>query len=191
MNFAKHRSNGFVVDLVCKGLDFSVEGISGVVRKDWERLKKEDKITSEHYTIIFNKVCEAVVGKLFSLDKEKSNESDKQIQFFNSLVKEFLRYYNQYKSYVETLGAGQKQLDFIAISVFFIPFVAKAISYITAQTEPFICERILPSSSKTAVENVFEFIDYKLTQQNPPKNLKECLRNDILNPEYEKRQRNP
>ena len=81
MGFAKHRSNGFVVDLVCKGLDFSVESISGVVRKDWERLKKEDEITSEHYTIILNKVCEAVVDELFSLDKEKSNESDKQIQF--------------------------------------------------------------------------------------------------------------
>lgn len=187
MDFAKHRSNGFVVDLVCKGLDFSVESISGVVRKDWERLKKEDEITSEHYTIILNKVCEAVVGELFSLDKEKSNESDKQIQFFNSLVKEFLRYYNQYKSCVETLGAGQKQLDFIAISVFFIPFVAHAISHNTT-IEPFIIDRILSSSSKTAVENVFEFIDYKLTQQNPPKNLKECLRN-ILNPEYEKRQR--
>lgn len=151
MDFAKHRSNGFVVDLVCKGLDFSVESI--------KRLKKEDEITSEYYTIILNKVCEAVVDELFSLDKEKSNESDKQIQFFNSLVKEFLRYYNQYKSCVETLGAGQKQLDFIAISVFFIPFVAKAVSYITAQTEPFICDRILPDNSKSSFAKVCELIN--------------------------------
>ena len=172
MNFAKHRSNGFVVDLVCKGLDFSVESISGVVRKDWERLKKEDKITSEHYTIILNKVCEAVVGELFSLDKEKSNESDKQIQFFNSLVKEFLRYYNQYKSYVETLGAGQKQLDFIAISVFFIPFVAHAISHNTT-IEPFIIDRILPDNSKSSFAQVCELI-------NLPKN--EVIKS-LLSPE--------
>lgn len=182
VEFAKHRSNGFVVDLVRNGLDFRVESISGIDSKDWGRLTKEDNITSEKYAKVLDKVCEAITKEIFSINEGQDSKQDlENIAFFNALVKEFLHYYSQYKSYFETLGASQKQLDFITISVFFIPFVAHAIADNTTsserdfKTEPFIIDRILPSDSQSAIVKVFEFIESRFSYNNQTQGIQKHL----------------
>lgn len=171
--FAKHRSNGFIVDLVRDGLGFGIENISRVDKKDWERLRNEDNITSDKYAEVLDKVTRAIVREIFSIDDGQESEKDlENLSFFNTLTKELLRYYSQYKSYFETLGAGQKQLDFITISIFFVPFIAHAVSHSTTsserdfKTEPFLIDRILPSDSKTSIKKVFELIKYDLECNN-------------------------
>lgn len=80
------------------------------------------------------------------------------------------------------MGAGQKQLDFITISIFFVPFVAHAISHSTTsserdfKTEPFFIDRILPSDSKTSIKKVFDLIEYDLAQNNSQKKLGTLLK---------------
>lgn len=99
--FAKHRSNGFIVDLVRDGLGFGIEkNISGIDKKDWERLRNEDNITSDKYAEVLDKVCRAIVREIFSVDDGQASEKDlENLSFFNALTKEFLGYYSQYKSY--------------------------------------------------------------------------------------------
>lgn len=181
--FAKHRSNGFIVDLVRDGLGFSIENIRGVDKKDWERLRNEDNITSDKYAEVLDKVCRAIVREIFSIDDGQESKKDlENLSFFNALTKELLGYYSQYKSYFETLGAGQKQLDFITISIFFVPFVAHAVSDSTTsserdfKTKPFLIDRILPSDSKTSIMKVFELIEYDLAQNNPQKELRALIK---------------
>lgn len=181
--FAKHRSNGFIVDLVRDGLGFGIENISRVDKKDWERLRNEDNITSDKYAEVLDKVCKAIIREIFSIDDGQESEKDlENLSFFNALTKELLGYYSQYKSYFETLGAGQKQLDFITISIFFVPFIAHAVSDSTTsserdfKTEPFLIDRILPSDSKTSIMKVFELIEYDLAQNNSQKKLRTLIK---------------
>lgn len=181
--FAKHRSNGFIVDLVRDGLGFSVENISRVDKKDWERLRNEDNITSDKYAQVLDKVYRVIVREIFSIDDGQESKKDlENLSFFNALTKELLGYYSQYKSYFETLGAGQKQLDFITISIFFVPFIAHAVSHSTTsserdfKTEPFLIDRILPSDSKTSIMKVFELIEYDLAQNNSQKKLRTLIK---------------
>lgn len=181
--FAKHRSNGFIVDLVRDGLGFGIENIRGIDKKDWERLRNEDNITSDKYAEVLDKVCKAIVREIFSIDDGQESEKDlENLSFFNALTKELLRYYSQYKSYFETLGAGQKQLDFITISIFFVPFIAHAVSHSTTsserdfKTKPFLIDRILPSDSKTSIMKVFELIEYDLECNNSQKKLETLLK---------------
>ncbi|MGX2984295.1 ankyrin repeat domain-containing protein [Helicobacter sp. 23-1048] len=188
MKFAEHRSNGFMVDLVRDGLDFSVESISGINSKDWERFRKERDSTKK-YVKVLGKVCEAIVKEIFSIDDGQESEQDlANIAFFCVLIKECLGYYSQYKSYFETLGASQKQLDFISASVFFIPFVAHAIADSTTssernfQLEPFIIDRILPSDSKSAIAKYLSFVECRFLAKNPTKSFKSSLK-EILDKE--------
>lgn len=192
--FAKHRSNGFIVDLVRDGLGFGIENIRGIDKKDWERLRNEDNITSDKYAEVLDKVCKAIVREIFSIDDGQESEKDlENLSFFNALTKELLRYYSQYKSYFETLGAGQKQLDFITISIFFVPFIAHAVSDSTTsserdfKTEPFLIDRILPSDSKTSIMKVFDLIEYDLAQNNSQKTLSKYLK-EIFGRIYEDKQ---
>lgn len=181
--FAKHRSNGFIVDLVRDGLGFGIENIRSVDKKDWERLRNEDNITSDKYAEVLDKVCRAIVREIFSIDDgQESKEDLENLSFFDALTKELLGYYSQYKSYFDTLGAGQKQLDFITISIFFVPFIAHAVSDSTTsserdfKTKPFFIDRILPSDSKTSIMKVFELIEYDLAQNNPQKELRALIK---------------
>lgn len=69
--FAKHRSNGFIVDLVRDGLGFGIEkNISGIDKKDWERLRNEDNITSDKYAEVLDKVTRDIIREIFSIDDE-------------------------------------------------------------------------------------------------------------------------
>ena len=157
MQFARHRSIGFVMDMGIAAFDIQKQGVDS---KRYERFVREQNITPKEY----KEVYETLIENLYDFYKGKDDES----KFIESLFDELKTYYHQYQDYNETMFATQKQLDYITLLFFFIPFTAQATHYLTLryQSQPLLIDRILPDTTYTAIQKALLLIqnDIDLTK---------------------------
>ena len=148
INFARHRTNGFILDFIVKALD--VEQKDKAYQKIYQRFVKEENISVDEYNDTLNTILEDLLHNFF----EKHNENN--YKFIDNYIKELLSYYSKYKLYNETLATSQKQLDLITIKNLFIPFVRLSIK---DKKTLMIVERILPDSTKNPLQKLFSIIE--------------------------------
>lgn len=126
-NFARHRSVGECVEAIFHALGVQNNKVDS---KCFERFIKEEEISVNEYKEILSSsikkiICSfesspntngnAKVDSKTSKDSKQRKQVLEQISFF---IHGFFEYYEMYKNNYATLGASQKQLDFIDIAVF-------------------------------------------------------------------------
>lgn len=158
MQFARHRSIGFVMDMGIAAFDIQKQGVDS---KRYERFVREQNITPKEYKEVYETLIENI---LYDFYKDKKHEN----KFIESLLDELKTYYHQYQDYNETMFATQKQLDYITLLFFFIPFIAQATHFFTLhhKEQPLLIDRILPDTTYTAIQKALLLIqnDIDLTK---------------------------
>ncbi|MDR3244400.1 MAG: ankyrin repeat domain-containing protein, partial [Elusimicrobiota bacterium] len=167
MEFAKHKTNGFILDLVVKSL--GVEQKESKYQKIYQRFVKEEDISSQEYYDTLNTTIEDILC-IFCDDT-----SDKHFIYFEKLIKEFLNDYNRIKLKNESLQSSQKQLDFIALTTFFIPFLAITTNL---NGHSIVIDSIIPVKNHKSTQKLFDFIHAKCPQTNIKKELYDIFKSE-------------
>lgn len=118
INFAKHRTKGFILDFFVKALE--IEQKDSDYQKTYQRFIKEEGISSEEYNDTLNTVLSDILHH-FDLSQ------DEKIFIFSYAI-ELCNIYNAYVLNNETLATSQKQLDFLSIITFLIPLCSSLIN---------------------------------------------------------------
>lgn len=166
IRFSKHRTNGFILNFLVKSLD--IYQIEDKLQKRYQAFIKEDEIAAGEYYDTQNTTIEDILYKFF-----ESGDS-KEYKEFESMIYEFLSFYNIYKLNNETLATSQKQLDFIVIINLFIPFLSHLVfdSSLKYKKELDLIVSILPDEKENSIQKLFNLI--KLTLKKDI-NLKEKI----------------
>ncbi len=152
IKFAKHRTNGFILDFLLKSLD--IYQIEDKLQKRLQEFIKEGEIAVGEYYDTQNTIIEDVLYKFFG-----TTNSD-EYRYFESLLKEFLSFYSLYKLNNETLATSQKQLDFIVIINLFIPFLSHVVfdKSLRYKKDFAIIDYILPNEKENSIQKLFHLI---------------------------------
>jgi len=152
IKFSKHRTNGFLLDFIVKSLD--VFQIEDKLQKRYQEFIKEGEISVGEYYDTQNTIIEDILYKFFA-----SGDS-KEYKEFESVIYEFLSFYNLYKLNNETLAASQKQLDFISIINLFIPFLSHLVfdSSLKYKKELDLIVLILPDEKENSIQKLFNLL---------------------------------
>lgn len=152
IKFSKHRTNGFLLDFIVKSLD--VFQIEDKLQKRYQEFIKEGEISAGEYYDTQNTIIEDILYKFFA-----SGDS-KEYKEFESVIYEFLSFYNLYKLNNETLAASQKQLDFISIINLFIPFLSQLVfdKSLKYKKELLVIDAILPDEKENSIQKLFNLI---------------------------------
>ncbi len=155
IRFAKHRTNGFILNFLVKALEIQQKDQS--YQKIYQRFIKEDEISADEYEDTLRTIVEDILHHFFE-DRKKSN-----YEFYENHVYQLLSYYSRYKLNNETLAASQKQLDFITLINIFIPLLRLSIH---DKKQQMVIDSILPALSKNSFQNLFELIEKSFTDKS-------------------------
>jgi len=152
IKFAKHRTNGFILDFLTKSLD--IYQIEDKLQKRHQEFIKEGEIAAGEYYDTQNTIIEDILYKFF-----RTTNSD-EYRYFERLLKELLSFYSLYKLNNETLATSQKQLDFIVIINLFIPFLSHLVfnSSLKYKKELDLIVSIFPDKKETSIQKLFILI---------------------------------
>ena len=152
IKFAKHRTNGFIIDFLVKSLD--IYQIEDKLQKRHQEFIKEGEISAGEYYDTQNTIIEDILYKFFG-----TTNSD-EYRYFERLLKELLSFYSLYKLNNETLATSQKQLDFIVIINLFIPFLSHLVfdSSLKYKKELDLIVSILPDEKENSIQKLFILI---------------------------------
>lgn len=180
IKFAKHRTNGFILDFLTKSLD--VYQIEDKLQKRHQEFIKEGEIAAGEYYDTQNTIIEDVLYKFFG-----TTNSD-EYRYFERLLKELLSFYSLYKLNNKTLATSQKQLDFIVIINLFIPFLSHLVfdSSLKYKKELDLIVSILPDEKENSIQKLFNLIQ---TTFKDDVNLKKEIEN-LLEPKEKYRDYN-
>ncbi|RXJ89182.1 hypothetical protein CRV01_11250 [Arcobacter sp. CECT 8983] len=152
IKFAKHRTNGFILDFLVKSLDIYQK--EDKLQKRYQEFIKEGEISAGEYYDTQNIIIEDILYKFFG-----TTNSD-EYRYFEKLLKELLSFYSLYKLNNETLATSQKQLDFIVIINLFIPFLSHLVfdSSLKYKKELDLIVSILPDEKENSIQKLFNLL---------------------------------
>ncbi len=157
--YSKFRTNGFLLDLVIKGL--GIEQKEEKLQKVYQRFVKEEDIASEEYHDTLNIIISDILYQFLD------GYENPKYKYLEKEIKELLSVYNYIKVNIETLAIPQKELDFIIIMHLFIPFINFLINSIGNNQ---ILNEMIPSENRTSIQKLFNIINRTLD-----KDVKELL----------------
>lgn len=143
IEFAKYRTNGFILDFLVKSLNITQE-------EKFQRFVREEKIGTQTYHDTLNNLIDDILHCFFD------NRSAKEFIYYELLFKEFLSYFNLLKTTNETLSCSQKQLDFIVLINTFIPLIQLLIP---TQKSQMLLDIIIPDKHSNAIQKLFQIIE--------------------------------
>ena len=154
IEFSKHRTNGFILNFIIKSLERFQKNDS----KTYQRFLNEDEISAQEYHDTQDTIISDILFTFFDSFKNKDYE------YYEKLINEFLTFYNLYKLNNETLDTSQKQLDFITIINVFIPFINHLFfdRLLTYKIELSLIDSILPDEKENTIQKLLEWNDPKL-----------------------------
>lgn len=152
IKFSKHKTNGFILDFLVKSLD--IYQIEDKLQKRYQEFIKEGEIATEEYFDTQNTIIEDILYKYFE------SRDNKEYKYFESMICEFLSFYNIYKLNNETLATSQKQLDFIIVINLFVPFLSHLIfdRLLKYKKELVVIDSILPDKKENSIQKLFNLI---------------------------------
>jgi ankyrin repeat protein len=151
--FAKHRTNGAILNLIVKALE--IEQKDDKYQKIYQRFIKEESISVDEFNDTLNTVIEDILYNFFD------NRDASDYNFTHNYIKELLSYYSKYKLFNETLVTSQKQLDFLTLINIFIPLFKLSIK----NKQINIIMEILPDSTQTSFQKLFFIIEKSFTDK--------------------------
>ncbi len=151
IEFSKHRTNGFILDFLIKSLDIYQKDDT----KTYQRFIKEDEISAQEYFDTQNKIIEDVLYTFFN------SSNNKEYEYYEKLINEFLSFYNLYKLHNETLATSQKQLDFLIAINLFIPFLSHLVfdRLLKQKRELTLIDSILPDEKENSIQKLFKLLE--------------------------------
>ncbi len=160
IEYAKFRTNGFILDFLVKSL--GIEQKDEKLQRVYQRFIKEEDISSQEYHDTLNIIIEDILYVFFE------NRDDSVYKYFEDLIKQFFKYNNYIKVQNETLATSQKELDFIIIMNIIIPFI----NLLELSTSKKISIIELIPDKKTSVQKLFNILSHSVDG-----NIKELLNN--------------
>ncbi len=151
IEFSKHRTNGFILDFLIKSLEIYQKDDT----KTYQRFIKEDEISVQEYFDTQNKIIEDVLYTFFN------SSNNKEYEYCEKLMNEFLLFYNLYKLHNETLATSQKQLDFITAINLLIPFLSHFVfdRLLKQKRELTLIDSILPDEKENSIQKLFKLLE--------------------------------